>query len=117
MFPAPRLARSFGFIALLLFVTMLLASCGDKEGTQSTTEGADACGAYGEVLGAMCDVMDRCPGAFYPIAYRNRAQCMDILCFAMTCRLEDDESDGERTWEIVQRTPRVNEPVKDACVS
>jgi hypothetical protein len=106
----PEVAR-VAVVLLLAAGVVTLNSCGDEDGV-----GAQACGEYGEVLGAMCDVMDRCPGTLYPLGYRNRAECMDTLCFATTCSLDFAEVDGIAVLEIQQRVPLIDPTQKNACI-
>jgi hypothetical protein len=78
--------------------------------------GCATCGAYGDVLEAFCGVIDRCEDAVYPIAYRNRAECVRILAWATTCRLEDDEVNDVRLYRLEQKVPVVDGPKARACI-
>ncbi len=72
------------FFFIILTAAIACSGCGDKGDATQTCED---CGPFGDLLGALCDYIDRCPDAVYPIAYRNRDECIAILNFALTCRL------------------------------
>jgi len=64
------------FFTIIVLGAMALGGCDDKGGSTRT---CTDCGPFGDFLGAMCDYIDRCPDAVYPIAYRNRDECIAIL--------------------------------------
>lgn len=73
------------------------------------------CGAYTGVLEGMCDLIDRCPNSGYPIAYRSHEECVQILCWAFTCRRDDLEIGNHRIYGIKQRIPNVDPAQATAC--
>jgi len=98
-------------------LTALLATACGSGGSH---DGADSCGqsgAYREVLGAMCDWIDRCPDSTYPIAYRDRDECIAIMCFALTCRLVDQEVGGVEVYGVEQHVPEVDPADAAACAA
>jgi hypothetical protein len=64
---------------------------GDNNGGQGKATPQELQG----VLGAMCDFIERCPDALYPIGYRDRGECIDILYWLFSCRIVD--VGGDRT--------------------
>lgn len=42
------------------------------------------------VLGALCDYIERCPDDLVPIATRNRAECIDVMYYFLTCQVDFD---------------------------
>lgn len=80
------------------------------------TASCEGCGEFREVMGAFCDVLDRCPISSYPIAYRNRDECAAILFFALTCRLVDNEVNDEHTYTVEQHVPAIDPATAEACI-
>jgi hypothetical protein len=85
-------------LRLIIPLAIALASCrGCDEGTGNPTAPEE----LAPVLGALCDLTERCDDLL-PIASRDRAECIDILYWALTCRLveENDELVGVERVEI-----------------
>lgn len=84
-------------LAMILGVIALTScrGCDDERGNPRAPE------ELAPVLGALCDFTERCDDLM-PIASRDRAECIDILYWALTCRLveEDDELVGVERVEI-----------------
>src|SRR5215472_10007132 len=97
----------------MIFVTAALAACqsGAKSGGGN---GCPTCGPYGDILDALCAVIDRCPSATYPIAYRSRAECIGTLAFLATCRLETSSG---RDFHLVENIPKIDRAAADACIA
>ena len=94
------------------------AACGDGAGTGGGGQsGCPECGPYGDVLDAFCGVMDRCPGTLYPVAYRSRGECVAIMAWASTCRLEDDEVNDVHNYQLKRTIPTVSAGAATACVA
>jgi hypothetical protein len=87
---------------------------GDGNGSSDGNGGCD--GPFRTLLGGYCDVLDRCPTA-YPIAYRSREECQDILCWAFTCRLEDDEVNDVHHYRLEQHIPDLTAPEAELCAT
>lgn len=98
-------------LVALLFVAVS-AGCGDDDDGPS---GCGDCGAYEEVLGATCDLIDRCPDAIYPIAYRDRGECIAILYFLFTCRLTETEVGDDEIYGVEQVVVEVDPAEAQAC--
>jgi hypothetical protein len=96
-------------LAVALFVSG--CNCGKGQPGSGTL-----CGDFSPVLSSACGFIDRCPNAFpYPIGYRSRAECTDILCFSTTCRLNADLVNGTPTFSVMQSIPRVDSTKVQAC--
>ncbi|MBX7096104.1 MAG: hypothetical protein K1X89_00190 [Myxococcaceae bacterium] len=69
------------------------------------------------VLNSYCKFMDRCPDSVeIPIAYRSTGECVDILNFVTTCRVDQVKgADGDRTPVLVKSNPMVDAAQADAC--
>jgi hypothetical protein len=102
-------------------VTVAVASCGDGGGGGGGGGGEQTgcadCGPYGDVLDAFCGVIDRCPDAVYPVAYRSRGECVAIVAWAATCRLEDDEVNDVHHYRLERKIPTVSPAAASACVA
>ncbi len=74
-------------------------------------------GAYGDVLASYCKFIDRCPNSLpFPITYRSTAECVDILNFTTTCRLDAKEGpSGDAIVQVQQVTPNVDPAAAAAC--
>jgi hypothetical protein len=93
-----------------LLVLLNGCNCGGGGG------GTNQCGESNAVLGALCDVIDRCPDKLpYPIAYRSHQECIDILCFSLTCRLKTDRVNSTNVFTITQTLPTVDSSKVQAC--
>jgi hypothetical protein len=79
--------------------------------------GCPTCGPYGDVLDALCSVIDRCPSATYPIAYRSRSECVGFLAFGTTCRLTESGSDRNLDFSVVQKIPMIDRTAADSCIA
>ncbi|MFO0746624.1 MAG: hypothetical protein U1F43_13280 [Myxococcota bacterium] len=103
----------------LALAALTLAGCGgsDRAPGATTGSGCPECGAYGEILGGLCDLQARCPDDVNPIAYRTRAECIDILAFVLTCHLERDEVDDVDRYRLEQVVPTVDAARAGACVA
>lgn len=97
----------------LLVLSLLLTACADDRDRSS--DGLQ--GPYGEVLDAVCGVIDRCRDRIYPIAYRSRSECKQILKFTFTCDLDDIEIGDQRTFRLTERVPEVTEEQAEACAA
>jgi len=98
---------------LIAFSAVLAFSgCSDR----STTQTCEDCGPFGDFLGALCDYIDRCPDAMYPIAYRNRDECIAILNFVLTCRLRDYEVNDEHNYTVERIDPNYDPVLGRACI-
>ena len=64
-------------------------------------------------LGALCDLVDRCPN-FHPLATRSRSECIDVLYWVLTCRLDEqnDELVGVRRVDL-----NITREQSDACAA
>jgi hypothetical protein len=94
-----------------LIAVMAASGCGG-----SGTASCDGCGEFRDVMGAFCDVLERCPISSYPIAYRNRDECAAILYFFLTCRLVDHEVDNDVTYTVEQTVPTIDHAAAQACI-
>jgi hypothetical protein len=105
----------WGRSLLLVSIAGSLAAC--KNGSGTGSEGCPTCGAYGDVLDGICDFIDRCPSAIasYPIAYRSRAECVQILAFLTTCRLQ--EIGDSRDFTVVENIPKIDPTKAEACAT
>ncbi|MBI5480086.1 MAG: hypothetical protein HY906_14560 [Deltaproteobacteria bacterium] len=75
-----------GVVVITLVAVAGGAGCGGGGGAS-----CEGCGEFREVMGAFCDVLERCPISTYPIAYRSRDECEASLYCAsgatgMECR-------------------------------
>lgn len=102
--------RTFRFAAVALWAVVSLSGCACS-GLGERTD----CGDFAPVLDAYCGAIERCPD-LYPLATRNRQDCVDTLCWAITCSLESDQVNGVRTFTIEQRTPVVDSTRVQGCV-
>jgi hypothetical protein len=105
--------RFFRF-AVLAWTALVLASC-NCGGLGSLGERTD-CGDFAPVLDSYCGAIERCP-SLYPIATRSRQECIDVLCWALTCHLESDRVGGVRTYTIEQNKPVVDQSRVSGCTS
>lgn len=74
-------------------------------------------GEFAGVLNSYCKFIDRCPDQLeFPIAYRSQGECVDILNFVTTCRVDQVEGPGgDRTPTLVKTTPMVDAAQANAC--
>jgi hypothetical protein len=104
----------------LLLIPFALPSCKGGNGSGGGSgPGCATCGPYGDVLGALCDIIDRCPSATaaYPIAYRSHSECVQELAFLSTCRIKDTHIDNKLDFTLQQEIPKVDQQHADACVT
>jgi hypothetical protein len=90
---------------------------GGGAGGGGEQSGCSDCGPFGDVLDAFCGVIDRCPGAVYPIAYRSRGECVAIMAWATTCRLQDDEVNDVHHYTLTRTIPAVTPAAAGACAA
>jgi Dickkopf-like protein len=103
-------------LAACVFVALLVAGCKGKAGGGGN--GCDTPTPYCQVLGALCDVLDRCPNASaYPIAYRSHDECVQILSFLSTCRLKSEEVGRMHVFHLEQMTPKIDAEPAQACAA
>jgi hypothetical protein len=102
---------------VLVWVAVGAAGCGGGAGGGEAQSGCADCGPYGDILDAFCGVIDRCPGAVYPVAYRSRGECVAIMSWASTCRLDDDEVNDVHHYQLKRTIPTVSAAAASACVS
>jgi hypothetical protein len=95
---------------------LAVAGCGGG-GDGGEASGCADCGPYADVLDGFCAAMDRCPDALYPVAYRNRGECVAIMAWATTCRLEDDEVNDVHHYKLRRTIPTASGPGVAACLS
>jgi hypothetical protein len=100
--------------ALWVAVLAVGAGCGNGSGG---AEGCPDCGPYADVLDGFCGAMDRCPNALYPVAYRSRGECVAIMAWATTCRLEDDEVNDVHHYRLKRTIPTTSAPGVAACLT
>lgn len=74
-------------------------------------------GPLGDVLTSYCKYIDRCPDQLaFPIAYRNQAECVDILNFSTTCRLTRVEGPGGEDFPAIEKVnPNIDAAAAMAC--
>ncbi len=113
--------RTMKLTVLCALLAMTACECAPQDGggdggdDNGSSDGQGGCdGPYRTILGGFCDVIDRCPNG-YPIAYRSREECQDILCWAATCRLEDDEVSDVHHYRLEQHIPDVSAPDAELC--
>lgn len=66
------------------------------------------------MLEAWCAASERCPQTF-PLAARDRAECVDFACFAFTCRVLHDDARGLHRDEVAQVLPTASPARLSAC--
>lgn len=99
-----------GSLAVTVVALLALSGC-NCSGLGERTD----CGEFAGVLDAYCGAIERCPD-LYPLAIRNRQECIDTLCFVLTCRLESDEVNNVRTFKVEQQKPIVDSTRVQGCV-
>jgi hypothetical protein len=100
-------------LALGMAAALFVSGCNCGKGQPGS---GTLCGDFSPVLSSACGFIDRCPNAFpYPIGYRSRAECTDILCFSLTCRLNADLVNGTPTFSLMQSIPKVDSAKVQAC--
>lgn len=70
-----------------------------------------------DVFTSYCKFIDRCPEQIeFPIAYRSLGECVDILNFTATCRVEQVESlSGDQVPKLKQLTLNIDAAQAAAC--
>ena len=101
------------FACLMALVLAVSACKCDPGGEDDCVD----CGPFQEILAAMCDAMNRCPDAFYPIAVRNRQECIDTLFLLMTCSLKEIEVGDDYEYVLEQNVPQIDEVMVEGCVT
>ncbi len=69
---------------------LTLCACGGDSGGGGSRPSAPS--DLDPALGAMCDLIARCPD-FHPMATRNRNECIDVLYWLLTCRLDEQNDE------------------------
>ncbi|MBK7859425.1 MAG: hypothetical protein IPJ65_12540 [Archangiaceae bacterium] len=74
---------------LVVAAALCVVSCNCGSKNEPVPGSGMLCGDFSPILASMCGVLDRCKDVSpYPIAYTSRAECTDILCWALTCRYD-----------------------------
>lgn len=106
--------RVLGFVALAI---VSLTGCGDDGGEVERPPDAPSLrdGPYADTLGALCDLLDRCPEVLggVPIAHRNREECKLILDFGLACELVEAR---EGDFTVRRRPIDLSAEEAEACI-
>jgi hypothetical protein len=99
------------------FAVLAVGAGGCGNGGGDGASGCEDCGPYADVLDGFCGAMDRCPAALYPVAYRSRGECVAIMAWATTCRLEDDEVNDVHHYTLKRTIPTTSSDRVPACLA
>ncbi len=99
----------FGLLSLAVLAGM---GCGDDGGGGGPSL---ADGPYADTVDAFCDLLDRCPDLLgFPIAYRNRNECKNIVDFSIGCELVEITEDD---FTVQRRAIDITREEAEACIA
>jgi len=103
----------FACLVSVMAVVFSLACGGDGGGSNGGGGSTHAPGTLTPALGSLCDLIERCPN-FHPLATRSRGECIDVLYWLLTCRLDEqnDELVGVRRVDL-----NITRAQSDACAA